>query len=600
MKQIWFYIKRLQAFAGKWFYINLLGMIVIGFLEGIGIYLIIPMLSLIGIFNLNMGSVPLISWMLEALNGLPTKLNLPVILAIYTVLLVGQALLQRNQTIMNVKIQQGFIRYLRTDTYQSLLQANWMFFLKKRKTDFNHVLTSELARVSQGTSLTLKLATSLIFTVVQIIFAFWISVELTAVVLLSGLILAVVSRKFIRNAKRLGDRTTELSQSYFIGITDHFNGIKDIKSNRLEQSHLTWFRNLCSQMEQNLNRFTRLQSNTQFFYRTASALLVVMFVYLSFEVLHVQAGQLMLIVIIFSRLWPRFTDIQSSAEQIVSTISAFKSLIELQQDCEEFKEQYSLDIQSNVQPIHMKQGLECRNLYFRYDSKHSSYALQHINVHIPINSMTAIVGKSGAGKSTLIDILMGLVQPEQGEVLVDGAKLEGDKILSLRQSVSYVAQDPFLFNSSIRENLMLVEPGASEEQLWEALKFSASDEFVRNLPMGLDTILGDRGIRISGGERQRIVLARAILRKPSILVLDEATSALDTENEMKIQLTLDRLKHNMTIIVIAHRLSTIRNADQVVVLEKGEIIQKGGYQQLSRESKGTFSQLLSYQAEAKA
>ena len=183
--------------------------------------------------------------------------------------------------------------------------------------------------------------------------------------------------------------------------------------------------------------------------------------------------------------------------------------------------------------------------------------------------------------------------------MVDGTPLLGDKILSLRQSVSYVAQDPFLFNSSIRENLMLVEPNASEEQLWEALKFSASDEFVSRLPMGLDTVIGDRGIRISGGERQRIVLARAILRKPSILVLDEATSALDTENETKIQQTLDRLKNNMTIIVIAHRLSTIRNADQVIVLEKGKIIQKGGYQQLSKEAKGTFSQLLSYQAEGK-
>ena len=201
MKQIWFYIKQLQAFAGKWFYINIMGMIIIGFLEGIGIYLIIPMLSLIGIFHLNMSNVPLISWMLEALNGLPAKVNLPVILAIYTFLLVGQALLQRIQTIMNVNIQQGFIRYLRTDTYQALLQANWMFFLKKRKTDFNHVLTSELARVSQGTSLTLKLATSLIFTIVQIIFAFWISVELTILVLISGFALAIISRKFIRNAK---------------------------------------------------------------------------------------------------------------------------------------------------------------------------------------------------------------------------------------------------------------------------------------------------------------------------------------------------------------------------------------------------------------
>jgi ATP-binding cassette subfamily C protein len=144
----------------------------------------------------------------------------------------------------------------------------------------------------------------------------------------------------------------------------------------------------------------------------------------------------------------------------------------------------------------------------------------------------------------------------------------------------------------------LVVPAATEEQIWEALDFSSAADFVRKLPQGLDTLIGDRGIRLSGGERQRIVLARAILRNPSILVLDEATSALDTENEGKIQLALDRLKGRMTIVVIAHRLSTIRNADQVVVLNKGSIIQKGEFGQLAKDKRGVFGHLLSNQIDA--
>ena len=134
-----------------------------------------------------------------------------------------------------------------------------------------------------------------------------------------------------------------------------------------------------------------------------------------------------------------------------------------------------------------------------------------------------------------------------------------------------------------------------KNRLWEALEFSSAAEFVKKLPQGLDTVIGDRGVRLSGGERQRIVLARAILRKPSILVLDEATSALDTENEAKIQEALERLKGKMTIIIIAHRLSTIRNADQVIVLNQGKIIQKGGFSELAREKKGMFSHLLGNQ-----
>jgi ATP-binding cassette subfamily C protein len=245
----------------------------------------------------------------------------------------------------------------------------------------------------------------------------------------------------------------------------------------------------------------------------------------------------------------------------------------------------------------MEDCLECRGVFFRYDQNENIYALNNIHLKIPANRMTAIVGSSGAGKSTLIDLLMGLNKPENGEVLIDGILLSNENLLSLRRSVSYVSQEPFLFNASIRENLLMIQPNSSEEELWKALEFSSAAEFVSKLPMRIDTIVGDRGIRLSGGERQRLVIARAILRKPSILVLDEATSALDTDNESKIQESLERLKGQMTIIVIAHRLSTIRNADQVIVLDQGEIIQQGGFKQLASEQKGMFNHLLKKQME---
>ena len=307
-----------------------------------------------------------------------------------------------------------------------------------------------------------------------------------------------------------------------------------------------------------------------------------------------QSAQLMLIIVIFARLWPRVSGIQSNLEQLGSLIPSFKALIDLQNECLKAQE-INEESYTNVEPILIKDGLECQNVYFRYNQNQSSYALENINILIPANHMTAIVGPSGAGKSTLIDLLMGLNQPEKGNVLVDGTVLTNDNVLSLRRSISYVPQDPFLFNATVRDNLLMIEPNASEEQIWEALEFSSAAEFVKKLPQGLDTLIGDRGIRLSGGERQRIVLARAILRKPSILVLDEATSALDTENEAKIQEALERLKGKMTIIIIAHRLSTIRNADQVIVLNQGKIIQKGGFSELAGEKKGMFSHLLGNQ-----
>ncbi|MCR8631987.1 ATP-binding cassette domain-containing protein [Paenibacillus radicis (ex Xue et al. 2023)] len=167
-------------------------------------------------------------------------------------------------------------------------------------------------------------------------------------------------------------------------------------------------------------------------------------------------------------------------------------------------------------------------------------------------------------------------------------ELSAELSIRLRGTVGYVPQDPFLFQSTIKVNFYAAAPSAKDEEMWEALRFAASDELIRQLPDGLETVIGERGVRLSGGERQRIVLARAILRKPTILILDEATSALDSDNETIVQESIERLRGSMTIIVIAHRLSTLRHADQVIVLDKGRLIQQGGYNQLSTEMDGLF------------
>jgi ATP-binding cassette subfamily C protein len=342
--------------------------------------------------------------------------------------------------------------------------------------------------------------------------------------------------------------------------------------------------------------YIELKATSELLSKISSAVFISLFIYLSVKILHARPAQLLLIITIFFRLWPRIAVMQSSAEQIASCLPAFKVLAELNNECHEAREIKDRDFnnQSKSQ-VCIEQGIECRNVFFRYNPQEPIYALQDISIHIPANRMIAIVGRSGAGKSTLIDVLMGLMQPERGEVLLDGVPLVEDKILALRRSISYVPQDPFLFNASIRDNLLLIDPNAPEEELWRALELSVSAEFVKRLPQGLDTVIGDRGVRLSGGERQRLVLARAILRKPSILVLDEATSSLDTENEKKVQEVLERLKGTVTIVVIAHRLSTIRNADQVIVLDQGKVIQRGRFTQLARDKKGLFSNLLENQ-----
>ena len=444
--------------------------------------------------------------------------------------MIGQSYFKRNQTILNARIQQSFTRHLREETYKSLIQANWSFFLKKRKSDISNTMTKELSNVSGGTKLFLQMVSNVIFTFIQIGLALLLSARMTLFVLFFGLVLTFVSRKLIKKAKTLGRETTQLSKTYLAGLTDHFNGIKDIKSNTLEETHLHWFQSLCQQMEFNKIEFVKLKQTSQFNYKIASAILIALFILVSVQIFHSQPAQLLLITIIFTRIWPKFTSFQANMEDLSSMIPSFESLMNLQNESRDAKELKDENHQ-NLNRSDMKQEIELIDISFCYNPDKPAYSLQNINVKIPANRMTAIVGRSGAGKSTLIDIIMGLNQPERGQIWIDGTPVSSDQLLSLRQSISYVPQDPFLFNASIRENLLLIEPRAEEEQLWKALEFSSAVHFVRRLPQGLDTLIGDRGISLSGGERQRLVLARAILRKPSILILDEATSALDMENE---------------------------------------------------------------------
>ncbi|MET3830632.1 ABC-type multidrug transport system fused ATPase/permease subunit [Paenibacillus sp. DS2363] len=600
ISELRYFMRKLHHVTGPILYWNLIGMICISLMEGIGIYMLVPMLSLIGIFE--MGSTGLnIPWLGDVLNRFSENSQLLLVLFTFVLIVSGQAWMQRLQTIRNTRIQQQFVRTLRMETYGAIIMAQWSFFLQKRKSDFNHILTTELARVSQGTSIMLQMAASLIFTGIQIGLAFWLSAKLTALVLVCGLLLFFVLRNFVKRAKQIGDQTSEFSQSYYNGITEHFNGIKDIKSNMLERSHMNWFERMCRQIERNVIQFSQLNSGTQLIHRMSAAIIIAAFIYLSLRVMTVPPASLLLIILIFSRLWPKFTAIQSNLEYISSMLPAFRVVRELQAQTAKSRE-ISEEIASagdvgtdGIQPMELNESITCEDVCYRYEGS-DTYSLRNVQASIPARGMTAIVGKSGAGKSTLIDLIMGLVRPETGRILIDGVPLSEERLLSWRSSIGYVSQDPFLFHTSIRENLRLVDPNASEEQMWQALQFSSSAAFVRKLPQGLDTIIGDRGIRLSGGERQRLVLARAMLRNPSVLVLDEATSALDSENEQYIHEALERLKGHVTIIVIAHRLSTIRTADRVIVLDEGRVIQEGGYQQLSTDPVGTFRKLLNMQA----
>ena len=206
--------------------------------------------------------------------------------------------------------------------------------------------------------------------------------------------------------------------------------------------------------------------------------------------------------------------------------------------------------------------------------------LKGVSFEAPAGTTTALVGSSGSGKSTMISLIMAFAHPNKGRILVDGTPASELKLREYRRHLGVVMQDNFLFDGTVKENIAFTKPGATDEEVREVAKIANADEFIRGFPDGYDTIVGERGVKLSGGQRQRVAIARAILADPRVLILDEATSSLDSESEGLIQEGLRRLRAGRTTFVIAHRLSTITSADQILVLEHGEIVERGSHREL--------------------
>ena len=240
------------------------------------------------------------------------------------------------------------------------------------------------------------------------------------------------------------------------------------------------------------------------------------------------------------------------------------------------------------------QGIELKNVSLRY-SPELEPALTDINLILPKGQTIALVGSSGAGKSSIADLLAGLYDPSEGEILVDDTNRATFDLVSWQQRLGVVSQDTFLFNATIAENIAFGTPGASRQEIEIAAEQAQAARFIKTLPDGFKTLVGERGYRLSGGQRQRLSLARAILRDPELLILDEATSALDSESERLVQQAIDRFHNKHTVLVIAHRLSTIVNADLICVMENGAIIERGTHDQLLSKD-GRYAKLWNQQS----
>jgi ATP-binding cassette subfamily C protein len=551
-------------------------MVSLSLMEGISLLMLVPLLKLVGL-DVQQGALGRIAEFVSSIfSTIGIRPTLIAVLCVYVFIVIIHSLLRRWESSVSLTLQYEFVVHLRQRLYRAITNTNWLFFVRSRASDFTHALTIEMERVGAATYYLLNLLATAIVAIVYILFALKLSALMTGIVFFCGGILMLLMKRKTKVAHETGEGLSEAMSSLYAAVTEHLGGMKTAKSYGAEDRHADIFGKLTEQVRSMYTRTIENQAEVNYWFDIGSVLILSLILYISFQVLSIPTAGVLLLLFLFARIMPKFSNIQQSFQAFLNTLPSFTRIAEMRRRCESATEPKT----DRMEKFGLKQSIRFDGVAFSYDDQGRIPVISNLDFVIKAGETTAIIGLSGAGKSTIADLLMGLIVPNKGQILVDEVELTPERMKPWRDQIGYVPQDTFLFHDTLKNNLLWAKPDANEEEINQALRFSAAEEFVFGLPKGLETILGDRGVLVSGGERQRLALARALLRKPSLLILDEATSSLDSENEKRIQKAIEKLHGQMTILVISHRLSTIRGADVIHVIEEGNLIESGTWGEL--------------------
>ncbi|RFP65201.1 ATP-binding cassette domain-containing protein [Hymenobacter lapidiphilus] len=309
---------------------------------------------------------------------------------------------------------------------------------------------------------------------------------------------------------------------------------------------------------------------------------------------HLEVDQLLTFLLFTAFIGASIAGLGEMYGKVQSTLGASERILEI---LDETPEPTHHEPATGIVPVSIEGDIRYEHVAFRYPTRPDVPVLTDIDFHIGAGEKIALVGPSGAGKSTIAGLLMQFYPLSGGSIIIDGHPVADYDLTALRRQIGIVPQETLLFGGSIRENIAYGRPGATDAEIIEAAERANAYRFIQGFPEGLDTVVGERGIKLSGGQRQRVAIARAILKNPAILILDEATSSLDSESEMLVQGAMDELMQNRTSIIIAHRLSTIRKVDKILVIDGGRIVEQGTHEELSEREGGLYANLLRLQFE---
>ncbi len=561
--------------------LNISCLVVGGLIDAVSIISLIPAVDLF--INPDLQNVSASTrYIIEAMKyaGIPPSLG--SVLTIFVLLVLVRSIFYIFSRYFIVKTRYRLQGNVLIGTFEDFFNARWAFFARNKQGILLNTFTREITNVGEAYEVISNYIAYILQCCIFILVPFYISWKVAMVSLGCAIVFMLPFVFFGKVGYRLGQINTKMANKMISVVQESVSSAKIILGfGRQAQSQSSLAKAFDALSRATIKSQTLTNAIPQMYYPFGILVLVItMYVGRTFAN---TLSEIVAVLYSFMRILPIVGNIMAQRTYVNHFFPSYEQVTELRRNAAELRQT------SGTRPFPgLNSAVRLEKVSFAYSGDEA--VLRDVDMDIRKGRMIAVVGRSGSGKSTLIDIIMGFNQPLQGTISIDGMPLREFDILSYRNRLGYVPQESTLFNMSIRDNLLWAKEDATESDIVEACDIANASEFIRDLPGGYETMVGDRGVRLSGGQIQRIALARAVLRKPDILILDEATSSLDTQSERLIQHAIENIARSTTVIIVAHRLSTIINADHIYVLEEGRVIEEGTHAELIGKN-GSFSRM---------
>ena len=564
--------------------------ILAGAAEGFGLTMFVPLLEILN----DTGAEPsrfftVLSKVLAVLGLTPDIMTVTALAVAFVVTSFSLSYLQRR---LISDTRHRYARDLKGILFENLLYSSWKHFSGRSQGEIINELTIEISRAAAALQMQLIVIAAAVQGLLLVMLSALISWKISLIALALSTVIVAVTLPLIRKAKRFGEANTKANKEFGFVSADYLKAGRLVKISGAEPkitSRLAPFAERLYQSERNLDFNSALMS---FVLQSAPVIMMATIIVIGHKLLEIDTALILVFLLVLARLAPRVAEIPLRYENYAGFYPALRTVDNAIEDA---KNNLESTYHGKTVLTSFGAGIRLDNVSLTY-SNSDEPAINNVSLSIPARGFTAIVGKSGAGKSSLTDLLIGLRRPTSGQVQIDNEYLENIDLTAWRKRVGYVTQDIIIFNDTLKNNLLITNPDATDKDIESVLDIAHLREIIASLPDGMDTQLGENGIRFSGGQKQRLALARALLGNPWVLVLDEATSALDNETETIIQHAVADLSQNISVVVIAHKLPFVQNAKMIYVLDNGRLVESGSYDTLTRQQ-GHFAELCAIQHE---